>query len=110
MDVILTLLILLWLIKRRKNKQEIKKVRKIRRFKSRPVFRNRQVLGEMNLMKQIYALDDEMFHKCFRMNVQQFDYLLSRLSLSISPKQEQSDSISARQRLAMTIRYVGTIA
>ena len=36
--------------------------------------------------------------------------LLSRLSLSISPKQEHSDNISVRQRLAMTIRYVGTVA
>ena len=103
MDTIIILLLLLWLRKRREMNN--KKKTRILRFKTRPVFRNRNLLGEMNLMREIYAEDEELFFKSFRMSARQFDYLLSNLEPSISPKYHQHDSISARQRLAITLRY-----
>lgn len=101
MDKILSLLILLWLMRRKRNEKQ----RKVRRYKTRPVFRDRNVYGEMILMKQVYEHDPEIFFKSFRMNVQQFDYLLDRLGPFIARTRDfYVDSISPRQRLAMSLR------
>lgn len=106
MDVILTLLLLLWFLKKRTHRMEFKRKRKARRFKTRFIFRNRQLHGEMNLVKQMYTHDAELFYRSFRMNIEQFDYLLYRLGPSMMTKIYTHDTISARQRLAMTIRSV----
>ena len=94
MEIMLQLLAWVW-IRQVKNKN-----RKMRRFKTRPVFRHRNVLGEMHVFHQIYAHDSEIFHKSFRMTTEQFDQLLLLLHASISKgRQNYSDSISSRQRL-----------
>ena len=89
------LLLLLWVMRRRRTK----KIKRIRRYKTRPVFQNRTTRGEMILMTEIYSRDAQMFHKCFRMNIDQFDYLLFRLKPLISSKVITRDNISARQDL-----------
>ena len=103
MDTIMTLLILLWLIRRRN--QNLEK-RQIRSYKTRPVFRKRHIYGEMNLMREVYIHDLQLFYKSFRMNSHQFDYLLLHIGPQTSTKLQTKDSIDARQRLAMTLRYV----
>jgi len=80
-----------------------KKNRRIRRFKTRPVFRQRHVYGEMRFVGEIYAHDTEIFYKSFRMTTEQFDQLLRMLHPSID-RGRSSDTISSRQRLAMTLR------
>ena len=67
MKIMLLLLAWVWIT------QVKKKSRKMRHFKTRPVFRNRNVLGEMHVFHQIYAHDSEIFHKSFRMITEQFD-------------------------------------
>ena len=53
----LTFLILLWL-QQRKNAKRSK--RHHRRYKTRPVFRNRGVLGEMTLICEVYQKDEQL--------------------------------------------------
>jgi hypothetical protein len=76
----------------------------MRRYKTRPIFRNRRLFGEMRLVKQMYSLDPDIFYKSFRMNTQQFDYILLRVGPIISEGRHLTDSISPQQRLAMTLR------
>lgn len=95
------ILLLAWLLIRRIKKKN----RKMRRYKTRPVFRQRNVFGEMRFVHEIYAHNPEIFYKSFRMTTEQFDELLVMLHPSISKgRQNSSDSISSRQRLAMTLR------
>ena len=95
------MLLLVWLWIRQMKKTN----RRMRRFKTRPVFRKRKALGEMHLFSEFYMHDSEIFHKSFRMTTEQFDRLLSMLHMTISKRrQNAADSISSRQRLAMTLR------
>ena len=103
MDVLLASLLYIWLAMRRRRKATSKK--RVRRFKARPVFRQRQSMGEMIIMKEIYLKDSDLFKKSFRMTTKQFDYILGALEPFISKgRANWNDSISARQRLAMTLR------
>ena len=101
MDIIMLLLAWVW-IRRIK-----KKNRKMRRFKTRPVFRQRNVFGKKHFFHEIYAHDTEIFYKLFRMTTVQFDELLLLLHPSISKRRQTStNSIPSWQRLAMTLRYL----
>lgn len=103
MENTVVLLLLVWLLRRRKRRREIKRHRK---YKTRPVFQRRSELGEMRLMREVYERDNEIFKKCFRMEAHKFDYILSRIGASISKSHDSwIDSICARQRLAITLRY-----
>ena len=105
MDVIFSLLVLLWILKRRKNREK-QKLRKRRKYKTRPVFAQRNIFGEMNLMRQVQAHDPEIFFKSFRMNARQFEYLLNRLQPTLlTGREHYCDAISPCQKLAMTIRF-----
>jgi hypothetical protein len=106
MDPIFLGLVYLWsLLWEKRNVNAIHR-RRIRRYKTRPVFRQRH-LGEMRMINELYQNDAEMFKKSFRMTSFQFDYLLTTLGPSISTTREAwNDSISPRQRLAMTLRLV----
>jgi len=78
---------------------------RIRRYKIRPVFRNREQFGEMTLINEVYQKDEQLFRECFRMTTKQFDYLVSRVGTSIARSRHSwKDSINVRQRLAMTLR------
>jgi hypothetical protein len=98
------MLILLWIMRRRRN-ASTNVCHKSRRFKTRPVFRRRNILGEMVLINEIHVNDAHLFHKYFRMTAVKFDDLLARVGPTISGERERwSDCIGARQKLAMTLR------
>lgn len=108
MDFIL--LSLLYLLLNKKGRKSAILGRR-RKYKTRPVFRNRCIKGEMIMFNELYIKDEDMFRRSFRMTTKQFDYLLDALNLLISRKRTHwKDSISARQRLAMTLRLVKNFA
>jgi hypothetical protein len=55
------------------------RIRRVRRYKVRPVFRQRNKFGEMRLVGELYSSDREIFVKSFRMLPEHFDYLLNEL-------------------------------
>ena len=97
---------LLWVLNRQNYRRKyLQQRKKIRKYKTRPVFRQRKNYGEMILINEIYEKDNDLFHRYFRMTSSQFDYLLGRLEPGIArTRQRWIDAITPRQRLAMTLR------
>ncbi|CAG7827530.1 unnamed protein product [Allacma fusca] len=69
----------------------------------RPIFRNRFVQGEHNLVREL-AKDPYYHHRYFRMNKETFEEILSMLGDRLEHGQNLLRPISALERLAITMR------
>jgi len=58
----------------------------------------------MKLFQEMHDNDRESFIKSFRVNPDQFDYILSLISERIAKDSTGRQPISAAQRLAVTLR------
>ena len=68
--------------------------------------KKRKQLGEYHRLVMELALDQQRFKRCFRLDADQMEYLLTMVGPKII-KQETNfrESIQPRQRLAVTLRY-----
>src|ERR1043165_8693177 len=103
MGKVLILLLLVWLLRsRQKNRSHSRQTPQVQNQTS--VHKTSQI-GEMRLIRAIYNEDGEMFRICFHVQSHQFDYILSRIGSTINKRQSNwTDSIDAKQRLAITLR------
>ena len=63
----------------------------------------------VQLVQELATEDDVAFRRYFRMNREQFEYLLHRIENTITRKDTvMRDAISARERLCITLRYLAT--
>ena len=87
-------------------KRQVKK----RRFWVREVVQERDGKGEFSLLvNQIEQRDHEYFRKCFKMSPQKFTELYNLVAPDIVKKStNMREAISAKQRLAVTLRYLTT--
>ena len=71
------------------------------------IYRRRNQFGEYHRLVQELQLDHGLFHKYFRMSKEQFRIVLSFVEEGIAKLNTHlRESIGARERLALTIRYV----
>jgi hypothetical protein len=71
---------------------------------ARAIVRNRQTFGTYNHLVKELELADEEFKGYFRLNKQQFGYVLSLVEEFISKKSVTRQTIGAKQRLAICLR------
>lgn len=75
-----------------------------RRYKIRPINRERRQFGNFQYYKKMKQWDSEQFFKFTRMTRPVFEMLLGKVKPIIS-KQKRSDGISAEERLIITLQY-----
>ena len=102
MDVRQRLLLLL-MLKRKRRRYMVSRRR--HRFWVKEIFQKRHTLGEFNLHLEMYFKDEESFHQCYRMNREQFDYIVSKVGPLIQKCDVGREVIGIQERLAVTLRY-----
>ena len=96
--------ILLLLLKRKRNKESRRK-----RIWVRKLFQERYTKGEFNLLSHDLRLhDEEYFFKYFRMNVTQYELLLSKVAPFIRKTSKFREAIGPSERFCVTLRYLAT--
>jgi len=101
---ILTILIIRRRMQRRKLKMKYKK-----KFWIRKIFEERKQKGEYHLLvKDMRLFDHHYFFKQFRMLPSKYEKLLSYVAPLITKSSTRRESISADQRLCITLRYLVT--
>lgn len=96
---------LLFLLKNRKKREEVK-IKRRRRWGVRPVLRERKKFGEFYTTFLKYKIvDHEWFFLYTRMTPNQFDEILHLVGPALE-KNSQCEPISPSQRLAMTLRFL----
>ena len=101
---LLVIIILRRRLQRRKIQSKYKK-----RFWVRQIFKERKQKGEYNLLvKDMKLFDHEFFFKQFRMLPAKYEKLLSYVAPLITKSSMKRESISADQRLCITLRYLVT--
>ncbi|KAK3920137.1 Protein ALP1-like [Frankliniella fusca] len=82
--------------------------RKPRRWHVRPIFQSRETFGAwFSLVPVMRELDPDEFYRFFRMTVNCFDCLLEKVEPFIT-KRSNRKSVSAGERLAITLRYLAS--
>ncbi|KAE8738274.1 hypothetical protein FOCC_FOCC016250, partial [Frankliniella occidentalis] len=85
------------------------KMRKNRRWWVRPIFLDRQLAGAwFSLIPVMREFDEEAFFNFLRMTPSCFDWLLEQVSDLITKESTRRESISAGERLAVTLRYLAS--
>nr|CAH7749890.1 unnamed protein product [Callosobruchus chinensis] len=79
--------------------------RRTRRFKTRPINRTRRATGNYSYYQKMKSWDPEQFFKYTRMTIPVFENLLKKIKPRIR-KQYRSDSITAEERLVITLQYL----
>ena len=96
-------IICLWRLWKRIKSRQLK--RRLR-FLWRPSLQRRGELGEYRLVQELYFDDHETFFRYFRMSPRNFDFLLSLVAERIERLPSPRGYVSARERLAVTLRLV----
>ncbi|KAF9409715.1 hypothetical protein HW555_005094 [Spodoptera exigua] len=92
-----------------KKKRIIQKKHRKRRWWITTIHRNRSSATMEKLLNELVAEPSDEFKKFSRMSLNDFEYLLSRISRRISKQDTQlRKAIPARIRLAITLRYLAT--
>ena len=81
------------------------------RGKTRKWIRRRKERGYFtNIIQELIVEDRHGFQEIFRMDVRDFEFILSKISDLISPKERLAGtrSIESYERLALTLRYLAT--
>ncbi|XP_050505859.1 uncharacterized protein LOC126884104 [Diabrotica virgifera virgifera] len=86
-------------------RRTITRPRRQRRYKTRPINRNRKMKNAYNYFLNMKRADEEQFFKYTRMTVPVFNELLSLVKRKIS-KRKIKDGISEEERLALTLQYL----
>ena len=81
------------------------------RGKTRKWIRRRKERGYFtNIIQELIVEDRHGFREMFRINVGDFEFILSKISYLISPKERLGGTrpIKSDERLALTLRYLAT--
>jgi hypothetical protein len=98
--------ILILIILFRRNRRKVKRTP---RFWVRPIFAKRKSKGEFHCLVQEMKLGDhELFFKQFRMLPDKLEELLRWVAPKISKSNIKRESISAEERLCVTLRFLAT--
>uniref|UniRef100_A0A915DIY2 DDE Tnp4 domain-containing protein n=1 Tax=Ditylenchus dipsaci TaxID=166011 RepID=A0A915DIY2_9BILA len=100
------LMLLLLLLRRRRNMLELNRARP-RRFGIHPLNRKRCKYGYYESLLPVLKSHPEKFHEFLRIDLVSFNTLLAIISPSLT-KNSQRPSISAEERLMVTLRYLAT--
>ncbi|KAB0790682.1 hypothetical protein PPYR_14874 [Photinus pyralis] len=79
--------------------------RRPRRFKTRPINRDRKLTGNYRYYQKLKNLDSPQFFKYTRMSLPIFQKLLDMIKLDLQ-KQRRRDTISPEERLVITLQYL----
>ena len=101
--------ILILIILRRRRRRRKKEVKRSQRFWIRPIFANRKSKSEFHCLVQEMKLGDhELFFKQFRMLPAKLEKLLRLVAPKISKSSAKRESISAEERLCVTLRFLAS--
>ncbi|XP_052131636.1 putative nuclease HARBI1, partial [Frankliniella occidentalis] len=82
--------------------------RQLKRWHVRPIFQDREIYGAwFSLIPLMKEADTDEYYRFFRMTPDCFDWLLEQVSPFITKKSNRK-SISAGERLAITLRYLAS--
>ena len=101
--------LLILILLRRRFQENNAQIKKKRRYKIKPVLRERRTKGEFRiLVNQVRYFYPEEFFKMFRMSPGQFETLLSWVAPHIMRDPTKGDIIPPDERLCVTLRLLAT--